>query len=715
MTQTNFGKLEFLPSIPEALFPARVGLNIQVVNVVDLNKDGKKDIVFHMWSGNGIYPPEYYGETPDALFVYLSQSDGSYQFGNKLLFGKESVKLGASSRSSVVSDFNGDGYPDIAYAMSREDGRLSETTVLGFRNWAANTAVIMSNGDGTYRIDLLDQPEYNHSITSVITAAGVPEIMLGSPNYGAYSNAPTPGALTFEWIKDHWTSVSGLPKLTSASNLALSLDPKKIETTHIFSGMLWTYNENFAVGLYAKTETSWALSSQYTFYATNDQRDFVNWTGRTEHQNVFEVNKHKIVDLAIWETASIKITPTSTPIVLALLSGNLTPDIYSKTVYQNDLKVFNYFVGFDTTGGNLKLLDTLVQGQDTEFQSYKFKVADVNGDGYDDLISYLQDYFANGEVHTNGRINIFLNDKNGHLVRDVDFTYPNMSHKDQILYFPRVIYDDLNGDGINDLLYYSTGPSVTSPPNTILTTPFEISWGTQNPYPEVSKLLGGDASNNILTGGSKDDTIIGGFGDDVLQGGRGNDILIGDQGADQIDGGEGIDFAQFSGNLNSYSLTKNAWGFSITDKQISQSGTDSFVNVERLKFADRIVAIDLDGNAGITSKILGAVFGKDAISNKNYVGIGLHLLDAGWSYDNLAGLALEALGAKTNDQIVSLLWTNVIGTKATASDKQPFIAMLENGMSAGALAHLAADTSFNTTNINLVGLAQTGIEYIPVS
>ena len=77
--------------------------------------------------------------------------------------------------------------------------------------------------------------------------------------------------------------------------------------------------------------------------------------------------------------------------------------------------------------------------------------------------------------------------------------------------------------------------------------------------------------------------------------------------------------------------------------------------------------------------------------------------------------ALHAAGAKTNDQIVSLLWTNVIGTKPTAADTQPFIAMLENGMSAGALAHLAADTSFNTMNINLVGLAQTGIEYIPVS
>jgi hypothetical protein len=57
----------------------------------------------------------------------------------------------------------------------------------------------------------------------------------------------------------------------------------------------------------------------------------------------------------------------------------------------------------------------------------------------------------------------------------------------------------------------------------------------------------------------------------------------------------------------------------------------------------------------------------------------------------------------------------VIGTHPTASDKKPFIALLENGISSGSLAHLAADSSYNITNINLVGLAQTGIEYIPVT
>ena len=192
-----------------------------------------------------------------------------------------------------------------------------------------------------------------------------------------------------------------------------------------------------------------------------------------------------------------------------------------------------------------------------------------------------------------------------------------------------------------------------------------------------------------------------------------NDTFKGQPGTDLIDGGLGTDTVVFSGPLRQYTVNKSGNRY-IVSEPTGSDDTDYLTNIERLKFSDKSIAIDLDGNAGTTAKILGAVFGKESVSNKSYVGIGLSFLDAGWTYDNLAGLALDAAGAKTNDQIVSLLWTNVIGSKPTAADKQPFIALLENGMSSGALAHLAADTSLNATNINLVGLAQTGIEYIPV-
>jgi hypothetical protein len=159
--------------------------------------------------------------------------------------------------------------------------------------------------------------------------------------------------------------------------------------------------------------------------------------------------------------------------------------------------------------------------------------------------------------------------------------------------------------------------------------------------------------------------------------------------------------AYFNGMLKDYALNVSSERLlTITDSIDSRDGARTLKNIDRIKFNDSFLAIDLSGNAGTTAKILGAVFGKESVSNKNYVGIGLSFLDAGWTYDNLAGLALDAAGAKTNDQIVSLLWTNVIGTKPTAADKAPFITLLENGMTAGALAHLAADTSFNTTKIN---------------
>ena len=234
-------------------------------------------------------------------------------------------------------------------------------------------------------------------------------------------------------------------------------------------------------------------------------------------------------------------------------------------------------------------------------------------------------------------------------------------------------------------------------------------------YPEtvIEKIIGTNFDDQIL-GGTLPLTINSGTGNDSIVGSSKNDLITGGTGNDSIDGGSGKDTAIFLSKSSNYRYLNNSSTWTVTNST-TEAGTDTLKNIEIIQFSDLSVALDIAGNAGTTAKILGAVFGKDSVSNKNYVGIGLNFLDTGWSYNNLAALALDAAGAKTNDQIVSLLWSNVIGTTPTAADKQPFIALLENGMTAGALAHLAADSSFNITNINLVGLAQTGIEYIPVS
>ena len=228
--------------------------------------------------------------------------------------------------------------------------------------------------------------------------------------------------------------------------------------------------------------------------------------------------------------------------------------------------------------------------------------------------------------------------------------------------------------------------------------------------PGIDRLNGLD-SDDLLDGGDGYDTIIAGNGNDTLIGGIGNDTLIGGLGNDVVLGGSGVDTAVFTGKHADYKLRLSSDYFDVTDSAYMRDETDRLFGIERFKFADESLALDLNGNAGITVKLLGAVFGKESIHRKEYVGIGLNLLDSGMAYTDLAELAVNAAGLSTNDKIVSTMWKNVIGTIASSDEKAPFIAMLQDGMTPGSLAKLAAETSFNLVNIDLVGLIATGIEY----
>ena len=217
-----------------------------------------------------------------------------------------------------------------------------------------------------------------------------------------------------------------------------------------------------------------------------------------------------------------------------------------------------------------------------------------------------------------------------------------------------------------------------------------------------------------LIGSAFADNLHGNDVNNVINGGAGNDQITGGGGNDNIDGGIGIDIAIFSGASKGYKVSTEATSVLVTGDAITD-GIDTLLNIERIRFSDKSIAIDLNGNAGISAKVIGAVLGKTQVQNSSYVGLGLSYLDKGMSYSDLSALALTAVGATTNDAVVSTLWKNVIGTDATAEIKAPYIKMLTDGMKVGDLVVLAADTSFNTTNINLVGLAQTGIEYLPVN
>lgn len=200
---------------------------------------------------------------------------------------------------------------------------------------------------------------------------------------------------------------------------------------------------------------------------------------------------------------------------------------------------------------------------------------------------------------------------------------------------------------------------------------------------------------------------------DTLTGGTGADTLTGLGGNDSLDGGAGVDTAVYSNARAGYTVTRTATGFTVTNTTGTE-GTDTLANVERLKFSDTKLALDTSGNAGTTAKVLGAIFGRAAVANKEYVGIGLSLLDGGTSYESLVQLALASkLGAgATNTAVVNLLYTNLTGAAPGSSELALYKGMLDSGtLTQVNLGVIASEHALNTAGINLVGLAATGIEY----
>lgn len=209
----------------------------------------------------------------------------------------------------------------------------------------------------------------------------------------------------------------------------------------------------------------------------------------------------------------------------------------------------------------------------------------------------------------------------------------------------------------------------------------------------------------ILLGGNGADTMTGGLDSQVFMGGGDNDI---------IDGSFGVDTAIYTAPISSYVMTKLDQKFFLADQRTepNNEGTDTLDSIERIIFTDFALALDVSGSAGMVAKLIGAVFGAGSVANTSYVAIGLSYLDNGTSYADLAALAIDAAGAKSPEQITSLLWNNVVGSAPTADQILPYIMDMKNGVTTvGTLGVLAADTSINQENIDLVGLKNRGITY----
>lgn len=223
----------------------------------------------------------------------------------------------------------------------------------------------------------------------------------------------------------------------------------------------------------------------------------------------------------------------------------------------------------------------------------------------------------------------------------------------------------------------------------------------------------GAAGNDTLV---RIETVVGSSFADILTGDSGSNGLRGGGGNDTIDGGAGTDAATFANARSAYTISKTGMGLSVSSQA---EGTDSLSNIERLYFGDGRAAFDLNGAAGDTALIIGALMGSASLQNRAIVGSVLQLADSGLDLAELSALAVSSgfaamlAGGADNGSLARLLWLNVMGAQATASEAEMVVALITSGsFTQATLLAAAAELAPNKAQVDLVGLAETGLDYI---
>jgi uncharacterized delta-60 repeat protein len=148
-------------------------------------------------------------------------------------------------------------------------------------------------------------------------------------------------------------------------------------------------------------------------------------------------------------------------------------------------------------------------------------------------------------------------------------------------------------------------------------------------------------------------------------GSGGNEVFLAQQRDDRIDAGAGLDTVVYVGNAADYAWSRGDQGQWIVQSSAHDGGRDPLQGVERLRFADHAVALDLNGAAGQALRMLGAVLGAQALDDRALVGELLAYVDAHGAQALADGVqangTLDRLaGGDSPQALITLLYRNVM-------------------------------------------------------
>lgn len=192
-------------------------------------------------------------------------------------------------------------------------------------------------------------------------------------------------------------------------------------------------------------------------------------------------------------------------------------------------------------------------------------------------------------------------------------------------------------------------------------------------------------------------------------------------GNDTVDGGLGTDTIIYESLRNNYHIEQTNDHHIIITDTVGNDGQDECIRVERLQFKDKVVAYDVKEEPGDVVKLINVLFGHDFLTDE-LIGIGMHLFQTGYSYNQIIDLALNTpsylsmAGGSDYRNLIKTLYLNVTGQVAAESTIQMFLnPLIQGSATTYSLIELAANHELNIQLIGLNQLEISGIQYALIS
>ena len=143
--------------------PVHIGVQSATILNMAGHKDGKKDLIFTLWCGQK--PGTVYsGPTKNGAVFFEQLNDGSFVNVTKKRFGVDLLDVGGNANDSLAYDFNKDGYDDVVFSITGEDGRAEP---VGYSGNNRKNFFLTSTSLGQYNYQSNGWPSYSISVKPI--------------------------------------------------------------------------------------------------------------------------------------------------------------------------------------------------------------------------------------------------------------------------------------------------------------------------------------------------------------------------------------------------------------------------------------------------------------------------------------------------------------------------------------------------------------------